>query len=105
MVQMFDPPFEGRDFRSEYLREELGLPKESLSDEQKQLIKEKFDRHKPPFKGPQIIITVISLIWLGIGIRQWFVISKWSKKYQKFKEQQDEIDEKLKDESDDELSD
>ena len=101
---MFDPPFEGKYFRYDYLREELGLPEESLTDEQKQLIKEKFDRHKPPFKGPQIIITVISLVWLGIGIRQWFVISKWSKKYKKFKEQQDEIDKKLKNDSDDESS-
>ena len=99
MVQVFDPPFEGKQFRSEYLREELGLPERTLTDEQKQLIKEKFDRAKPPFKAPQIIITVISLVWLGIGIRQWFVISKWSKRYKKFKEQQDEIDKKLEDDN------
>ena len=41
---------------------------------------------------PQLIIFAISLVWLGIGIRQWIVVSKWDKKYQRFKTQQADID-------------
>jgi hypothetical protein len=41
------------------------------------------------------IPLIIGLIWLGIGIRQWIVLSKWSKKYQKYKELQKKIDEKM----------
>jgi hypothetical protein len=46
-------------------------------------------------KFPQFIIFVISVVWLGIGIRQWFVLSKFSKKYERFKKQQKDIDKKL----------
>src|SRR3712207_6875034 len=35
------------------------------------------------------------LFWLGIGIRQWFVFSKWTKKYKQYKDLQKKIDEKL----------
>jgi hypothetical protein len=38
---------------------------------------------------------LISLIWLGIGIRQWLVLSKWTRKYERYKELQKRIDEKL----------
>ena len=38
---------------------------------------------------------LIFLIWLGIGIRQWFVLSKWTKKYERYKELQKKVDEKL----------
>ena len=38
---------------------------------------------------------LIFIIWLGIGIRQWFVLSKWTKKYERYKELQKKIDEKL----------
>jgi hypothetical protein len=38
---------------------------------------------------------VIFLIWLGIGIRQWFVLSKWTKKYERYKELQKKVDAKL----------
>ena len=51
---------------------------------------------------PQIIIIVISLVWLGIGIRQWIVLSKWDKKYQQFKQQQEKIDKELEDDSEEE---
>jgi len=37
---------------------------------------------------------LIFLIWLGIGIRQWFVLSKWTKKYERYKELQKKVDEK-----------
>jgi len=41
-------------------------------------------------------------VWLGIGIRQWAVLSKWDKKYQNFKAKQKEIDKELEDDSDEE---
>ena len=41
------------------------------------------------------IPLIIGLIWLGVGIRQWIVLSKWSKKYQKYKELQKKIDKKM----------
>ena len=67
-------------------------------------IKKKFGNDKPrsPLHPPQLIIIVISLVWLGIGIRQWIVLSKWDKKYQNFKTKQKEIDKELEDESDEE---
>ena len=43
---------------------------------------------------------LIFLIWLGIGIRQWLVLSKWTKKYERYKELQKKIDEKLDYDSD-----
>ena len=46
---------------------------------------------------PQLIIFIISIVWLGIGVRQWFVLSKWDKKYQRFKEKQKDVDRKLSD--------
>lgn len=56
----------------------------------------------PGFGIARIIPFLISLIWLGIGIRQWFVLSKWTKKYERYKELQKKIDAKL---SDDDSSD
>jgi hypothetical protein len=38
---------------------------------------------------------LISLVWLGIGIRQWFVLSKWTKRYERYKELQRKLDQKL----------
>jgi len=49
----------------------------------------------PEFFHPKIIPLVISLVWLGIGVRQWFVLSKWTKKYEHYKELQEKIDKKL----------
>ena len=55
--------------------------------------------HGPPFFWSfHNIPLVISLVWLGIGIRQWLVLSGWTKKYNKYKKLQDEIDKKLDDE-------
>ena len=51
----------------------------------------------PGFGIARIIPFLISLIWLGIGIRQWFVLSKWTKKYERYKELQKKIDAKLSD--------
>jgi Na+-driven multidrug efflux pump len=62
------------------------------------------DRGPPDRFGPgfnlafgiaRIVPFLISVIWLGIGVWQWFVFSKWSKKYDRYKELQKKIDEKL----------
>ena len=58
-----------------------------------------FDRSGPPdnpsFRVVQAVVVGIVLVWIGIGIRQWFVLSKWTKKYKQYKELQKKIDEKL----------
>ena len=58
---------------------------------------EKMEHGRPSaeFFHPKIIPLVISLVWLGIGIRQWVVLSKWTKKYEHYKELQEKIDKKL----------
>jgi hypothetical protein len=38
---------------------------------------------------------VFLLAWIAIGIRQWFVLSKWTQRYEIYKELQKKIDEKL----------
>ena len=43
------------------------------------------------------IPPIVSVIWLAIGIRQWFILSKWTAKYDKYKKLQEEIDRKLAD--------
>jgi hypothetical protein len=53
------------------------------------------------FFNLRIIPLVISAVWLGIGIRQWFVLSEWTKKYQRYKKLQDEVDRKLGDDKSD----
>ncbi len=47
------------------------------------------------FASLHFVPNLIFLIWLGVGIRQWYVLSKWSKKYQRYKELQKKLDEKL----------
>jgi cell division protein FtsL len=41
------------------------------------------------------IVIVFLLAWIVIGIRQWFVLSKWTHRYEIYKELQKMIDEKL----------
>lgn len=41
------------------------------------------------------IVIVFVLAWLVIGIRQWLVLSKWTQRYEIYKELQKKIDEKL----------
>jgi hypothetical protein len=43
----------------------------------------------------RVIPILIFIVWLGIGIRQWFVLSKWTKRYERYKKLQKKIDEKL----------
>ena|SRR5215831_3173201 len=48
-----------------------------------------------PFALARIVPIVVFLVWLGIGIRQWFLLSKWTKKYERYKELQRKVNEKL----------
>ena len=50
----------------------------------------------------RLLPAIISAVWLAIGIRQWFVLSKWTSKYDKYKKMQEEIDKKLSDEDENE---
>ena len=100
MSSVTEPPFQ------EQLEQRLQdrLDRGGITQEEYDNIKNKFGNDKPrnPLHPPQLIIIVISLVWLGIGIRQWVVLSKWDKKYQNFKIKQKEIDKELEDESDEE---
>ena len=49
----------------------------------------------PSFRIFPLIPVIIVIVWLGIGIRQWFVLSKWDKKYKRYKELQKKIDKDL----------
>jgi len=49
------------------------------------------------FFNLRIVPLIISVVWLGIGIRQWFVLSEWTKKYERYKKLQEEVDKKLED--------
>lgn len=57
------------------------------------------DRFGPPagarFGISQAVVIGIVLLWIGMGIRQWLVLSKWTRKYKQYKELQKKIDEKL----------
>jgi len=100
----FDSPF--HDGFQERLEEKLqnSLQKGDLDLDQYEHIKHITSDdghmiHMP--KGPQLIIFALSLGWLAVGIRQWVVLSKWDKKYKKFKTDQEDIDKKLDDDSSD----
>ncbi len=97
MTSVTEPPFH------EQLEQRLQerLDRGGITQEEFDNIKNKFGNEKPrnPLHTPQLIIIVISLVWLGIGIRQWIVLSRWDKKYQNFKANQKEIDKELEDDS------
>jgi energy-coupling factor transporter transmembrane protein EcfT len=42
-----------------------------------------------------IIGAAVFLVWLGVGIRQWIVFSRWTQKYRLYKELQKKLDERL----------
>ena len=76
MIEAFEPPFEGPRRGAEGPREGiLGFVW--------------------PHGGIRLVIFILSLFWVGIGVRQYFVITKWNKRYQRYKERQKEIDRKL----------
>ena len=60
----------------------------------------RFSWSDPLFTITRNIPLIIGLIWLGIGIRQWIILSKWNKRYQRYKELQKKIEEKLDNEDD-----
>jgi hypothetical protein len=37
----------------------------------------------------------IAIVFVGIGLRQWLLLSKWTRKYKSYKELQKKVDEKL----------
>jgi hypothetical protein len=49
------------------------------------------------FRLMPLVPIVIVLAWLGIGIRQWVVLSRWDKRYKRYKKLQEQIDKKLED--------
>lgn len=101
---VLDSPFEDKFQKRMEERLQHKLDSGKITQEEYDRFKDRVvDKEKPPvlLRPPQMIIFVISLVWLGIGIRQWTVLSKWDKKYQKFKKQQEDIDKKLDDDSKD----
>lgn len=47
------------------------------------------------FKVVGYTAIAIAIVFLGIGVRQWTVLSKWTKRYKSYKELQKKVDEKL----------
>lgn len=95
-----EPPFHQQ--FEDRLREKL--EKSEITPDEYRDIKNKFGADKPRhlLHPPQLLILVISVVWLGIGVRQWVILSKWDKAYRQFKETQRETDRKFEDESDSE---
>ncbi|MCA9827714.1 MAG: hypothetical protein KC444_04890 [Nitrosopumilus sp.] len=96
MTSIVEPPFE-QQFEQ---RLQDRLERGKITPEEYDNIKNKVIDGRPRIHPQQMIIIVISLVWLGIGIRQWIILSKWDKKYRQFKEDQKEIDKKFEDDND-----
>ena len=47
------------------------------------------------FGAARLIPIVLVVVWLGVGLRQWLILNKWTAKYEAYKELQRKIDEKL----------
>ena len=98
MTSAFDSPFTDRVEKRLEERINEQCRKDQLTRNECDNLKNRFldqNRGQVLLQPAQLLIFAISLIWLGIGIKQWFSISKWDKKYQKFKEKQDQVDKKL----------
>jgi uncharacterized membrane protein YcjF (UPF0283 family) len=52
------------------------------------------DRDDLQFMIP-VVYSLVFLMWLGVGIRQWIVFSRWTQKYHLYKELQNRLDERL----------
>ncbi|MEK6946317.1 MAG: hypothetical protein AABX32_01815 [Nanoarchaeota archaeon] len=98
MTSIVEPPFEQQFEQRLQERLEQG----QITPEEYDNIKNKIvdDRPSRLLHPPQLIIFVISSVWLGIGIRQWIILSRWDKKYRQFKEEQKEIDKNFEDDND-----
>ena len=100
MTSAFDSPFNDRfDQRLEERINERCRNDHLSRDECNNLKDRLVDRNRQQvlLQPPQLVIFAISLLWLGVGIKQWLSISKWDKKYQRFKEKQEQVDKKLDD--------
>ncbi len=100
MTSAFDSPFNDRfDQRLEERINERCRNDHLTRDECNNLKDRLVDRNRQQvlLQPPQLVIFSISLVWLGVGIKQWLSISKWDKKYQRFKEKQEQVDKKLDD--------
>ena len=97
MTSIVEPPFEQQFEQRLQERLEQG----QITPEEYDNIKNKIidDRPSRLLHPPQLIIFVISSVWLGIGIRQWVILSRWDKKYQQFKANQEKIDKEFEDDS------
>ena len=49
----------------------------------------------PAFGIARAIVIVFLLTWIAIGIRQWFVLSKWTQRYEIYKELQRKVNQEL----------
>ena len=98
MTSTFDSPFNDRFEKRLEDRLNEALRRGQITLDEAERIKSQFiDQHRGKIllQPGQLVIFGISLVWLGIGIKQWISISKWDKKYQKFKERQRQVDKKL----------
>jgi uncharacterized membrane protein YbhN (UPF0104 family) len=41
------------------------------------------------------VTILVAVVFLAIGVRQWVVLSKWTRRYREFKELQKKVDQKL----------
>ena len=105
ITSAYDSPFNDRFEKrlDDRLNEQLRRGQITL-DQANKIKNQIIDRNRDQvlLQPAQLVIFAISLVWLGIGIKQWLSISKWDKKYQKFKERQQQVDKKLDDYFDDE---
>ena len=100
MTSIYDSPFNDRFEKRLEDRLNEGLRSGKITLDEANKIKSQFidqQRGKILLQPAQLVIFAISLVWLGIGIKQWLSISKWDKKYQKFKERKEQVDKKLDD--------
>ena len=100
MTSAFDSPFNDRlNQRLEERINERCRQNDVTRDECNNIKNKLIDKNRQQIllQPPQLLIFAISLVWLGIGIKQWLSISKWDKKYQRFKEKQEQVDKKLDD--------
>jgi energy-coupling factor transporter transmembrane protein EcfT len=47
------------------------------------------------FRIAGYVTIVVAIIFVGIGVRQWLQLSKWTRKYKLYKELQNKVDAKL----------
>ncbi len=105
ITSAYDSPFNDRFEKrlDDRLNEQLRRGQITL-DQANKIKDQIIDRNRDQvlLQPAQLVIFTISLVWLGIGIKQWLSISKWDKKYQRFKERQQQVDKKLDDYFEDE---